>query len=57
MHSISNTDIFTGYNKELKVEVAGRRLHSSELWELLEKDHIITLKHELWTQEVGAGTM
>lgn len=27
MHSISNTDILTGYNKELKVEVA-RRLHS-----------------------------
>lgn len=30
MHLISNTDILTGYNKELKVEVAGRRLHSSD---------------------------
>lgn len=30
MYIISDTDILTGYNKELKVEVAGRRLHSSD---------------------------
>lgn len=45
--ALSNTDVLTGYNKELKVEVAGRRLHPTELWELPGKDCIITLKSEL----------
>lgn len=40
--ALSNTDVLTGYNKELKVEVAG-----TELWELPGKDCVITLKSEL----------